>query len=313
MAVYTQIDRAILESFVARYGIGALQSYRGIEAGVSNTNYFVDTDQGRYVLTLFEPHRVNPADIDFFTQYTNTLYEAGLPVPEVLCGEDGAQIYTVCGRPACLYRFLTGESIAAGELTPEACAQAGEMLALMHVAAARMTAFHPDPYGPNKWRHWIEAMGADIDATRAGLLDICREEYNAMAGFPCETLTSGPLHGDYFPDNVFFKDGALCGVIDFHFAGTGWFLYDLAIAVNAWCFDQDNKFVQACADAMMAAYRTVMPLEAHEYEAMPMMLRLAAMRFLLSRIEEKANWQAGTLGQPHDPVVFLERLEHFRT
>ncbi len=312
MAVYTQVDAAALEAFLAQYDIGALVNHEGIAAGVSNTNYFVDTDKGRYVLTLFEPHRVKPEDIDFFTRYTDMLYQSGLPVPEVMRAKNGQQINMLCGRPSCFYSFLPGEGGHAGMITPDICAQAGETLALMHLATARMDQRHPDPYGPDKWRRWIEGMADPIAATKPGLLIVCIDTFNELAGYPANGLTSGPIHGDFFADNVFFTDGEVSGVIDFHFASTGWFLYDLAIAVNAWCFDQANEFQPARYEAMIAAYKKIMPLEAKEYDSLPMMLRLAAMRFLLSRIEEKTNWTPDRLGQPHDPLVFAKRLEHFR-
>ncbi len=312
MAVYTAVSAPALREFLSLYELGNLVSHEGIAAGVSNTNYFVDTDKGRYVLTLFEPHRVSDDDIGFFSAYTDLLFQSGLPVPEVIRSKNGALINRLCDRPACFYSFLEGEGGHAGMITPDICAEAGQMLGMMHLAAARMDQVHPDPYGPDKWRRWIEAMADPIAATSPGLLAVCVETFNELADYPADGLTSGPIHGDFFPDNVFFKDGEACGVIDFHFASTGWFLYDLAIAVNAWCFNQANEFEPARYDAMMAAYKKIMPLPVEEYDVMPMMLRLAAMRFLLSRIEEKANWTADRLGQPHDPLVFLKRLEHFR-
>lgn len=313
MAVYTQVDRDTLEEFIARYDIGTLAAYSGIAAGVSNTNYFVRTDRDKYILTLYEPHRVNEEDLFFFSRYTNNLFESGIPVPETIKAKDGEQIHMLCGRPACFYSFLEGEGGHAGMITPEICGEAGALLAHMHIATARMNEIHPDPYGPDKWREWIKTLSSEIERTETGLLKTCIETFNELQNYPAEGLTSGPIHGDYFPDNVFFKDGEAVGVIDFHFACTGWFLYDLAIGVNAWCFDQDNIFQQERYDEMMTAYRHFMPLEPQEYDSMPMLLRLAALRFLLSRIEEKANWTPDRLGKPHDPMVFLKRLEHFRT
>jgi homoserine kinase type II len=312
MAVYTRVDRDILEEFLHLYDVGALASYEGVAAGVSNTNYFVTTDQGKFVLTLFEPHRVSEEDVFFFTRYTNNLYESGIPVPEIIKARDGEQIHILCGRPACLYNFLEGAGGHAGMVTPEICGEAGALLAHMHIATAHMNEVHPDPYGPDKWREWIKVQGEDIEKTETGLLKTCIETFNELQHYPAEGLTSGPIHGDYFPDNVFFKNGEAVGVIDFHFACTGWFLYDLAVAVNAWCFDENNEFQQDRYEEMMAAYRHFMPLDADEYNAMPMLLKLAALRFLLSRIEEKAHWTADRLGKPHDPLVFLKRLEFFR-
>lgn len=311
MAVYTVIDRDKLAAFLELYDVGTLVAYEGIAAGVSNTNYLARTERADYILTLFEPHRVRDEDIPFFTDYTNKMYEIGLPVPEILTGRDGEQIRMLCRRPACLFAFLEGASIPAAKLTPELCGEAGAMLAHMHLATARMDRINPDPYGPNKWREWIETMPEELNALSAGLHQRCVALYNEMAAYPCGELTSGPIHGDYFPDNVFFQDGELCGVIDFHFASTGWFVYDLAIAVNAWCFNADNEFDEGRYAEMMRGYQTFMPLEPQEYDAMPLMLRLAAMRFLLSRVEEKRDWTPDRLGQPHDPAVFLKRLEHF--
>lgn len=312
MAVYTQVDRDVLEEFMGLYDIGALVAYSGIAAGVSNTNYYIRTDRVKCVLTLFEPHRVSEEDLFFFTRYTNILFDSGIPVPEIIKAKDGEQIHTLCGRPACLYGFLEGEVGHGGMVTPEICGEAGALLAHMHIATARMHEIHPDPYGPDKWREWIRDLSAEIEKTEAGLLKTCIDTFNELQNYPAAGLTSGPIHGDYFPDNVFFKDGEAVGVIDFHFACTGWFLYDLAIGVNAWCFDAANEFQPARYEEMMAGYRHFMPLDAGEYDSMPMLLRLAALRFLLSRIEEKADWTPDRLGKPHDPAVFLKRLEYFR-
>ncbi|PZO87938.1 MAG: homoserine kinase [Micavibrio aeruginosavorus] len=313
MAVYTQVPQEALTAFLSSYDIGTLVSYEGISQGVSNTNYFVDTDMGRYVLTLFEPHRVRDEDISFFMDYAIVLEKAGVPCPETLTRKDGSVCAKLCGRPAAIFSFLNGSGGHVSMLTPALCEKAGATLAKMHRAAERFGRTAPNHFGPTRWQEWLNSIGAKMDVIAPGLYDLTSAEFESAGKAMAFDLPRGAIHADYFPDNVFFEDGDVSGVIDFHFVCTDLYAYDLAIAINAWSFDEKNEMRRDRMDAMMRGYESVRPLTDPEKGAFPALLRAAALRFLLSRVEEKLNWKEGDFMTPHDPMVFEKRLRYFQT
>ncbi len=311
MAVYTPVSEDELKDFLSRYDIGSLVSYEGIEQGVSNTNYFVTTDKDRYVMTLFEPHRVHESDIPFFLNYSITLEQSGIPCPKTIEQKDGHTLSRLCGRPAVIFSVLEGDGGSVSMLTPDLCEKAGKTLAQMHVAAGKITAFAPNHFSLPCWRSWISSIGAEMNRLQPGLYDLARSEM-AWVEKKWPDLPSGVIHADYFPDNVFFKDGNVTGVIDFHFVCNDLFAYDLAIALNAWSFDTNNVFRKDRFDGFLRGYNAVRPLSLNERNALPVLVRAAALRFLLSRIEEKLKWKPGDFMKPHDPLVFEKRLKHFQ-
>ncbi len=311
MAVYTPVSEDDLKQFLSRYDVGALVSYEGIEQGVSNTNYFVTTDKARYVLTLFEPHRVLESDIPFFLDYSTTLEKSGIPCPETMEQKDGKTLSILCSRPAALFSVLEGDGGSLSMLTPALCEKAGAMLGKMHLAAAGIAGQAPNHFSLPRWKEWVSSIGQEMNTIHPGLYDFARAEMLWAEKF-WPDLPKGAIHADYFPDNVFFKNDAVSGVIDFHFVCTDMFAYDLAIALNAWSFDTGNNFKRDRFDAFLRGYNSVRPLSLQERNALPMLVRAAALRFLLSRIEEKLNWKPGDFMKPHDPMVFEKRLRHFQ-
>ncbi len=312
MAVYTQVSAEDLRLFLSSYDIGTLISHEGIAAGVSNTNYFVTTDRARFVLTLFEPHRVHESEIPYFLNYAIVLEQSGVPCPKTMTRKDGSSLAHLCGRPAAIFSVLDGEGGTVSMLNPAYCEKAGEVLAKMHLAAAKITEKAPNQFGLSRWKTWMRDIGAKMDDIRPGMHDFTKDELRFVETHWPGHLPAGAIHADYFPDNVFFKGGEITGVIDFHFVCTDLFAYDLAIAVNAWSFDAGNHFHQDRMDAMLRGYDSVRPLTKAEKEAMPVLLRAAALRFLLSRIEEKLKWKPDDFMTPHDPMVFEKRLRHFQ-
>jgi homoserine kinase type II len=313
MAVYTPVSQDALITFLQDYHLGALQSYKGIEQGVSNTNYHLYTDAGHYILTLFEPHRVHEEDISFFLDYSDCMAADGIPCPAVMTTHDGRKVMPLHNRPATIFAFLEGDDGNPAMITPAIMGQVGAMSARMHnAAAAAIREQQPNHFSLPRWSSWLERMGQDMDRVSPGLYAFCRDEYELIERIWPADLPRGAIHGDLFPDNVFFKDGGVSGVIDFHFVCTDFFAYDLAIIVNAWCFDAQNVFQQDRYDALMKAYNEVRSLSAAETEAFPLFLRAASMRFLLSRAEEFLNHKPDNLMKPHDPLVFLTRLKHFQ-
>ena len=312
MAVYTPVSEKDLIAFLESYDIGSLISFKGIEAGVSNTNYHIFTDRDRFILTLFEPHRVLAKDIPFFMDYSIHLEKCGIPCPATLVRKDGNMISSLCDRPAAIFSFLEGESATAATLTPDFCKEAGQSLAQMHVAATTFDQSNPNNYGLPRWRDWVFQMGRSMNKISDGLYLSAAAELSWIEENWPDNLPEGSIHADFFPDNVFFKDACVSGVIDFHFVCTDIFAYDLAIAVNAWGFDATNTFVPERFDAMMAGYESVRPLSQDERKAFPVLLRASSLRFLLSRCEEMLKWNPDDFMKPHDPMVFAKRVEFFR-
>lgn len=312
MAVYTPVSEAELRSFLSSYDIGSLMSYEGIEAGVSNTNYHVFTDHDRFILTLFEPHRAKAEDIPYFIDYSMHLEANGVQCPQTMVRKNGQKVSTLCNRPAAFFSFLEGTSETAATLTPELCNRAGKTLARMHKAAASFTPHHDNDFGVRRWRQWLTEMGRNMNKIDDGLYLAAAAELSWIEDHWPDHLPTGAIHADYFPDNVFFKDGIVSGVIDFHFVCTDIFAYDLAIAINAWTFDGGNSFVPERFDAMLAGYEAIRPLSAAEKLAFSTLLRAASLRFLLSRCEEMLKWQPGDFMKPHDPLVFASRVKFFQ-
>ncbi len=312
MAVYTQVSEDDLKLFLTEYDIGTLVSYEGIEQGVSNTNYFVTTDQDRFVLTLFEPHRVDPADIPHFIDYAIRLEKDGVPCPRTILRRDGKSLSILCDRPAALFSILHGEGGSVAMLTPDLCEKAGATLGQMHRSAMRFSRTPDNHFGPARWQSWNETLGSRMDEIAPGMRDFIQKELDFIFPRWPKHLMSGAIHADYFPDNVFFENGNVTGVIDFHFVCKDLFAYDLAIALNAWSFDAQNEFCEDRMIAFVRGYESARSLPKEEIDAMPLLLRAAALRFLLSRIEEKLKWKPGDFMIPHDPMVFEKRLRHFQ-
>lgn len=313
VAVYTPVPPEELKAFLSLYDIESLVSYEGIEQGVSNTNYHVFTMNDRFILTLFEPHRVHEEDIEGFMNYTIVLEKAGVPCPKTLVQKNGSVAGRLMGRPAALFSFLQGDGGNASMLTPSLCEKAGAVLAAMHKAAPGVAGIGPNHFGLERWRAWVEDLSPAMHNIAPGLNEWTKAEYDWVADRWPRALPAGAIHADYFPDNVFFKDGEVSGVIDFHFVCRDFLAYDLAIAINAWTFDARNDFQDERMDAMMRGYQSVRPLSQAEKDSLPVLLRGAGLRFLLSRIEEKLAWTPGCFMVPHDPMVFEKRLRHFQS
>lgn len=312
MAVYTPVPEHDLKLFLQDYSIGNLVRHEGIEQGVSNTNYHVFTDLNRYILTLFEPHRVHESDIPFYVDYAVQLERAGVPCPRTLLRKDGSVLGRVMDRPAAIYSFLEGDGGSAAMLNADLCGKAGIVLAQMHLAASHIPETAKNHFGLSRFQEWVKNIGPAMNAIDAGMYDLASKELDYItANFPSD-LPAGAIHADFFPDNVFFKDGEVTGVIDFHFVCHDLFVYDLAIAINAWCFDVNNTLDEARVAAMLDGYNAVRPLNDAERAALPLLLRAGSLRFLLSRIEEKLAWSPERVGKPHDPMVFEKRLRAFQ-
>jgi homoserine kinase type II len=309
MAVYTAIDRPSLEAFLAAYDIGRPVAFDGITEGVENSNYLLVTDAGRYILTLYEK-RVTPGDLPFFLGLMDHLAHRGVPCPTPVHGRDGAALRHLCGRPAALVSFLEGGS--ARRIRLEHCSALGGALASLHLAGADFAMQRDNALSLGGWRTLFEACRARADQVLPGLEAELEDELRTLEQAWPGSLPRGVIHADLFPDNVFFDGPRLSGIIDFYFACTDLVAYDLAICLNAWCFEPDGAFNITKARQMLAAYRSLRPFTARELEALPLLSRGAALRFLLTRLYDWHNQIEGALVRPKDPLEYLHKLRFHR-
>ena len=305
MAVYTEVPDEMLEDFVAEYDIGHVVSFKGIAEGVENSNYLLQTDRANYILTLYEK-RVNPDDLPFFLGLMDHLAARGIPCPTPIHGRDGSALRRLADRPAAIISFLQG--IARARPSPRDCAQLGTHMAHLHLAGADYKPSRGNTLSVSGWRPLFNECAARVDEIQPGLADLISAELEHLEnGWPVN-LESGVIHADLFADNVFFLGDELSGLIDFYFACNDFLSYDLAVCLNAWCFEADGAFNITKARMMLSSYGKVRPLTDEELHAMPMLARGAAMRFLLTRIYDWFNQVEGALVRPKNPLEFLTRL-----
>ncbi len=305
MAVYTEVSDEELEAFVAQYDIGAVEGCKGIAEGVENSNYLLQTERGSYILTLYEK-RVNPDDLPFFIGLMEHLARQGLACPTPLPGRDGRTLRDLCGRPAAIISFLQG--LWPRKIQAAHCAPLGRAMAEMHVAGLSYAGRRANSLGLAGWRPLFELERRRADEVKPGLEAMLAAELDWLEGHWPQDLPSGIIHADLFPDNVFFKGAAVSGLIDFYFACTDFLAYDIAICLNAWCFEADGAFNATKARALLTGYQQVRPLSAAEFAALPTLCRGAAMRFLLTRLYDWVNTPAGAFVKRKDPLEYERKL-----
>ena len=305
MAVYTEVADDDLARFVADYDIGAVLSCKGIAEGVENSNFALRTEKGAFILTLYEK-RVRRDDLPFFIGLMEHLSARGITCPMPVQRRDGTALGELAGRPAAMVTFLEGMWIR--RPTVEHCAALGRALAAMHRAALDYPRRRPNTLSVSGWRPLFEQARARADTVRPGLSDTIRDELAVVeAGWPAG-LPVGTIHADLFPDNVFFLKGRLSGLIDFYFACTDILAYDVAICLNAWCFEPDQAFNLTKGRALLAAYGEERPLSPGERAALPMLARGAALRFLLTRLVDWLDVPPGAMVKPKDPLEYFRKL-----
>ncbi|WP_375466008.1 homoserine kinase [uncultured Methylobacterium sp.] len=309
MAVYTEVSDAALTDFLAAYDIGGLLSYKGIAEGVENTNFFLHTTMGSYILTLYE-RRVRADDLPFFLNLMEHLAGRGLACPQPIRNRAGTALGRLCDRPAVIVSFLDGVSVRA----PNAhhCRELGRALAALHAAGADFGMRRDNSLSVAAWRPLFAQAEAQADGVAPGLARRTRDDLALLEANWPENLPGGVIHADLFTDNVFFIGDALSGLIDFYFACTDAFAYDLAICLNAWCFSADGAFDRGMGAALIAGYEAVRPLEPAEVDALPILCRGAALRFMLTRLVDWLNVPPGALVQPKDPREYDCRLAFHR-
>ena len=302
MSVFTTVTPEELGAWLEQYDVGVLRALKGISAGIENTNYFVTTSEGRYVLTLFE--KLKPHELPFYLNLMAHLAERGIPSPKPVASRAGQLLGALNGKPAALVGFLPGRDLTLP--SPAHCAKVGAMLAGIHVAGQDYPGRMDNPRGSKWWRTVVPEIVPFIPEDDVALL---REEVRFQSLYRHSDLARGAIHADLFRDNVLFDGSRLAGVIDFYFACTDVLLYDVAITVNDWCIGADSRLDPARTVALLDAYRAVRPFSPIERGAWPVMLRAAALRFWVSRLYDFHLPRPGELTHAKDPNPFRRILE----
>jgi homoserine kinase type II len=309
VAVYTHVPAEEMAALLTRYGVGALRSFKGIAEGVENSNYLVEAERGRFILTLYEK-RVDAGDLPFFLGLLDHLADRGLPVPRALKDSEGLQIQTVAGRPACLIEFLEGVSLS--HPTPAQARAAGEALGRMHGALADFTSERPNTLGLIGWHELADRCGTAVDEIAPGFSKRIADELAYLDAHWPSDLPHSVVHADLFPDNVLMLGDRVTGMIDFYFACTEIRAWDVAVTHSAWAFSSDGqKFDADVGAALIDGYQATHPLTEAERAALPVLARGSALRFTLTRAWDWLNTPADALVTRKDPMAFLRRLDFY--
>jgi homoserine kinase type II len=302
MSVFTRVTADELSSWLKRYAIGTLVDLQGIAAGIENTNYFVTTSHGRFVLTLFE--RLGAEELPFYLNLMAHFARHGIPCPAPIADQSNRYLGHLNGKPATLVTCLPGAPV--NSPTARHCEQVGAILADTHLAGRGYGGKLENPRGPRWWREAALEVTPFLDGARRELLE---SELEFQRRHRALGLPRGPIHADLFRDNVLFEGGRIGGVIDFYFAGIDALLFDVAVTVNDWCVDPAGEIDAERASALISAYRRTREFVPIEQEAWPALLRAAALRFWLSRLYDFYLPRAGELTHAHDPEHFRRVLE----
>lgn len=305
MAVYTEVGDEELTRFIAGYGLGDLLSCKGIAEGVENTNYFVHTTKGTFVLTLYEK-RVDPKDLPFFLALMEYLSERGVTCPLPVRDREGRILNEIAGRKAALITFLEGVWPRRPKVVH--CLELGKALARMHLAAEGFPLHRANALALADWRPLFEKFADHVGDIMPGLEERIASELRFLEGTWPASLPRGIIHADLFPDNVFFLGDRLSGLIDFYFACDDALSYDIAVCLNSWCFEPNFDFKVTKGRALLKGYESVRPLTPEEREAMPILARGAAIRFLLTRSYDWLNTPKDALVARKDPIDYVRRL-----
>lgn len=305
MAVYTEVNDEDLEAFIASYGVGELLSYKGIAEGVENTNYIVHTTKSPFILTLYEK-RTRREDLPFFLELMEHLAEAGVSCPTPVRDKDGANLRELSGRPAAMVTFLEGFWVR--RPNADHCYDVGEALAKMHVAGRDFEMRRENTLGLSGWRPLFDRLEGKAETIVPGLATLIGNELGFLETNWPKGLSEGVIHADLFPDNVFFIGDDLSGLIDFYFACNDALAYDIAVCLNAWCFETDFAFNVTKGRQLLKGYEAVRPLGPAERETLPILARGAATRFLLTRAYDWINTPPDALVKRKDPMEYVRRL-----
>jgi homoserine kinase type II len=309
MAVYTEINDEELAAFAAEYDIGRVIACKGIAEGIENTNYLLVAETGTFILTLYEK-RVNDRDLPFFLALMDHLAGKGIPCPTPIHGRDGSALRHLAGRSAAIVTFLSG--LWPRRPTPAHCAAVGDAMARLHLGGADFGMKRRNDLSVDGWRPLLRSCHRGPGSVPDELLAELDGELDVLERDWPTDLPAGIIHADLFPDNVFFENDRLSGLIDFYFACTDVLAYDIAVCLNAWCFEPDGSFNVTKARRLVSGYQAVRPLEPGERIHLPLLARGAALRFLLTRLYDWLDTPATALVTPKNPMEYVQKLRFHR-
>ena len=305
MAVYTDVTDQTLKEFVQQYAIGEITSFKGIAEGVENSNYLLKTTKGDYILTLYEK-RVEKKDLPFFLGLMEYLSERSFPAPVPVVAKDGTTLRELCGKPAAICTFLEG--MWPKTITPRHCAKVGEAAARLHLASHGYDISRPNALGLAGWQQLYSTIVNGTKVVDEDIIKTITQELDFLKQSWPRDLPRGIIHADLFPDNVFFTEHQITGVIDFYFSCNDFLAYDIAICLNAWCFDDESKYRKDCGEALLVGYNSVRKMEDKEEISLPILCRGASLRFLLTRLHDLLHPMPGALVNPKNPLDYMRRL-----
>lgn len=311
MAVYTSVTDDELNAFLAEYNLGEALSFKGIAEGVENSNYYLETTAGRYILTLFEK-RADPKDLPYFINLKKHLAANGFSCPLPVEAKDGDALRTLAGRPAVIVTFLNG--LSPRVLNARQCKQLGTGLAQLHAASADFQETRANGLGPNSWPKLWAGRQSSAETLQTGIADLIDNDLAQVEAVKhlSADLPRGTIHADLFPDNAFFLGDTFMGAIDFYFACTDALAYDLAVCINAWAFEPDGSFNYSKSANLIGGYESIRPLTEKERKALPILCLGAALRFFLTRLVDWTDTPADALVKPKNPLDYAARLRFHR-
>lgn len=308
MAVYIQIDKYTTENFLNSYNVGKLISFNGIEKGIENTNYLLKTDKGKYILTIYGK-RISERDLPFCFSFASFLHLNGINAPAPVLDKSGNVINYINGNPAALINFLEGKDKEYHQINSLHCFNMGKIVAKMHSLSMEKFNLHRNnPMGIDEWSRLAKQIIPQANKFGEGVPSIIKNELEFLQNNSDRNLPKTAVHCDLFPDNVFFNGDEVCGIIDFYFSSSEYIIYDLAITVNAWCFDEQGNFIREKYESFINGYSSIREMTICEKHSMNYMLRAAAFRILMTRIYDSLFPQDNALVVAKDPVPYLKIL-----
>ena len=309
MAVYTNLSRNNLIEFFSKYDLGKLLNYKGIQEGIENTNYFIQTDKGRFILTVYEK-RVDEKELPFFIGLMQNLAEANFPSPKTIINRNGNYVTEILNKKAAVVTFLNGA--AKKNLTPDNCMEVGIFAAKLHAITKNLSGKRENKLSINSWRKIYNNVKKDCSKIHPNLAKIVEKNLDEIErGWP-KNIPSGIIHADLFPDNIFFKSNRLIGIIDFYFSCNDFYAFEIAICLNALCFEgksENLSFNVTKAKKFIDGYSKIRNLSEEEKKFIKILCQGAAIRFLLTRVFDYINLTEGALLEIKDPLEYLKRLE----
>ena len=309
MAVYTKLSKSDLNDFFSKYNLGKLLNYKEIKEGIENTNYFIQTAKGKFILTLYEK-RVEEKDLPFFISLMKNLFIKNFPSPEPIINKNGNYISEVLKKKAAVVSFLDG--ITKKNLNPNDCYQVGVFTAKLHLLTMDLKLKRENKLSVNSWRPLYNKVKKDCSKIHKNLPKIIENNLDEIENNWPKNIPSGLIHADLFPDNIFFKDNKLSGIIDFYFSCNDYYAFEIAICLNALCFEGENEnlsFNVTKAKKFIDGYSSIRPLKQNEKDSLKILCQGAAIRFLLTRVFDYLNLTEGAIVKIKDPIEYLKRLE----